>query len=32
MFPARDYLKGQQEFSITIGFLSGGVTYTYRRR
>jgi hypothetical protein len=31
-FSARDYLKDQKEFSITIGFLSGGVTYTYRRR
>jgi len=31
-FLARDYLKDQQEFSITVGFLSGGVTYTYRRR
>jgi hypothetical protein len=32
MFLAPDYLKDQQEFSITVGFLSGGVTYTYRRR
>jgi len=31
-FPARDYLKDMQEFSITVGFVSGGVTYTYRRR
>ena len=31
-FLARDYLKDREEFSITIGFLSGGVTYTYRRR
>src|SRR5262249_25901352 len=31
-FLARDYLKDQQEFSITIGFVSGGVTYTYRRQ
>ena len=31
-FSARDYLKDQKEFSITVGFLSGGVTYTYRRR
>ena len=30
-FLARDYLKDWKEFSITIGFLSGGVTYTYRR-
>jgi len=32
MFLTRDYLKDQQEFSITVGFLSGGVTYTFRRR
>jgi hypothetical protein len=31
-FLVRDYLKDQQEFSITVGFVSGGVTYTYRRR
>src|SRR5262249_59346513 len=31
-FLARDYLKDREEFSITIGFVSGGVTYTYRRQ
>ena len=30
-FLTRDYLKDRNEFSVTIGFLSGGVTYTYRR-
>src|SRR5262249_18712045 len=32
MFLARDYLKDREEFSITIGFVSGGVIYAYRRR
>jgi len=32
MFAVRDYLRDRDEFSITIGFLSGGVTYTYRRQ
>ena len=30
-FLTRDYLKDRNEFSVTIGFLSGAVTYTYRR-
>src|SRR5260221_231164 len=31
-FLPRYYLKDQQEFSITVVFLSGGVAYKYRRR
>src|SRR5204862_432724 len=31
-FPMREYLKDWKEFGVTVGFVSGGVTYTYRRR